>query len=179
MLKPALLIRTTRPRTWIIALLLIAAVHALSACNYSRMRDDEAVQAYNQPFPKMPKQTIPVDSGIWVEREAVPGDLVNSAPPTPETVALGAERYSFYCIQCHGPRLDGNGTVGQSFSPLPANLKAPPVQEQTDGDLFYKIRFGFSRHPALYATMTDQETWAVIRYMRTLVNALHEAKHPS
>jgi hypothetical protein len=75
--------------------------------------------------------------------------------------------------------LDGNGTVGQSFSPLPANLKASAVQEQTDGDLFYKIRFGYSRHPALYSTMTDQETWAVIRYVRTLVKALHEAGHPS
>jgi mono/diheme cytochrome c family protein len=159
-----------RLRPGVVVLLLIVVSHVLTGCNYSRMRDDEAVQAYNQPFPKMPKQTIPIDGGIWVERETVPGDMVNAAPSTPEMVALGAERYSFYCIQCHGPRLDGYGTVGQSFSPLPANLKSPPIQALTDGEIFYKIRFGYNRHPALYSTMTDQETWAVIRYMRELVN---------
>jgi mono/diheme cytochrome c family protein len=164
--------RHDKTRLWqgAVLLLLIAALPSLTGCNYSRMRDDEAVQAYNQPFPKMPKQTIPIDGGIWIEREAVPSDLVNVAPQTPETIALGAERYTFYCIQCHGPRLDGNGTVGQSFAPLPANLKTPAFQDQTDGEIFYKIRFGYNRHPALYSTMTDQETWAVIRYIRALVN---------
>jgi mono/diheme cytochrome c family protein len=155
-------------RLGVIALLVVVAAQALTGCNYSRMRDDEAVQAYNQPFPKMPKQTIPIEGGIWIEREADPSDLVNAAPQNAETVALGAERYGFYCIQCHGPRLDGNGTVGQSFSPLPANLKNRTVQDQTDGEIFYKIRFGYNRHPPLYSTVTDEETWAVIRYMRTL-----------
>jgi len=157
-----------RLKPGVFALLIVMAIQALTGCNYSRMRDDEAVQAYNQPFPKMPKQTIPIEGGIWIEREAVPSDLANAAPQTAETVALGAERYGFYCIQCHGPRLDGNGTVGQSFSPLPANLKDQTVQEQTDGEIFYKIRFGYNRHPALYSTVTDYEAWAVIRYMRAL-----------
>ncbi len=43
----------------------------------AEMRDDEAVQAYNQEFPQMPKKTIPVDGGIWIEREANPMELVN------------------------------------------------------------------------------------------------------
>jgi mono/diheme cytochrome c family protein len=159
-----------RLRPGAIVLLVLVAVQVLTGCNYARMRDDEAVQAYNQPFPKMPKQTIPIEGGIWIEREAVPSDLVDAAPPTPEMVALGAERYTFYCVQCHGPRLDGHGTVGQSFAPLPTNLKGQTVQDQTDGEIFYKIRFGYNRHPALYSTVTDHETWAVIRYMRALAN---------
>jgi len=156
------------PAAVFVLLLLTATV--LSGCNYARMRDDEAVQAYNQEFPQMPKKTIPVDGGIWVERGANPVDLVNAMAPSPETVALGAQRYTFYCVQCHGPRADGYGTVGQSFAPLPANLKSSEVQEQSDGELFYKIRFGFNRHPALYSTATNDETWAVVRYIRTLAN---------
>ena len=157
------LIRAAR----VIGALALASL-ALSGCYYSEMRDDEAVQAYNQEFPVMPKKTIPVDGGIWIEREANPLELVNPIEPNPKMIAWGYERYNFYCVQCHGPKLDGNGTVGQSFAPLPANLTTPEVEDQSDGEIFYKIRFGFNRHPALYATVTDDETWAVVRYIRSM-----------
>jgi mono/diheme cytochrome c family protein len=153
-------------RTTLLCLLAFAPL-ALFGCNYSEMRDDEAVQAYNQEFPQMPKKTIPVDGGIWVEREANPVDLADPLPSDSQTIARGAERYGFYCVQCHGPGLDGNGTVGQSFAPLPANLESSDVQDQSDGEIFYKIRFGFNRHPPLYSTMTDNETWAVVRFLRS------------
>jgi hypothetical protein len=147
--------------------LLTFSFAALSGCNYSEMRDDEAVQAYNQEFPQMPKKTIPVDGGIWVEREANPLELENPLPSNSRMTEWGWERYRFYCVQCHGPMLDGNGTVGQSFAPLPANLRSSQVQDQSDGEIFYKIRFGFNRHPPLYSTVTDAETWAIVRYVRS------------
>jgi len=148
--------------------LLAFAFFALFGCNYAEMRDDEAVQAYNEEFPQMPKKTIPVDGGIWVEREANPVELVNPTADDSKMVARGLERYRFYCVQCHGPMLDGNGTVGQSFAPLPSNLKSQQVQDQSDGEMFYKIRFGFNRHPPLYATATDDETWAIVRFVRSM-----------
>ncbi len=163
--KPGLLLRHTA-----VLILLILLSTVLSGCNYARMKDDEAVQAYNQEYPKMPKNSVPVDGGIWVERNAIPTSMVNPLEANPVIIAWGAERYMFYCIQCHGPKADGYGTVGQSFSPLPSNLQSSQVQAQSDGELFYKIRFGFNRHPALYSTLTDDETWAIVRYMRTLAN---------
>jgi hypothetical protein len=144
------------------------ASFALFGCNYSEMRDDEAVQAYNEEFPQMPKNTIPVDGGFGVEREANPIELVNPLANTSKMIAWGWERYHFYCVQCHGPMLDGNGTVGQSFAPLPANLRGPDVQDMSDGEIFYEIRFGFNRHPALYATLTKDETWAIVVYLRSM-----------
>ena len=155
-------------RYTLFAALLAFVSFALFGCYYAEMRDDEAVQAYNEEFPQMPKKTIPVNGGIWVEREANPMELVDPLPDNSKMVAWGWERYRFYCVQCHGPMLDGNGTVGQSFAPLPANLKTSEVQEQSDGEIFYKIRFGFNRHPPLYATLTDDETWAVMRYVRSM-----------
>jgi mono/diheme cytochrome c family protein len=151
----------------LLALLALASL-TLFGCYYAEMRDDEAVQAYNQEFPQMPKKTIPVDGGIWVERESNPMELINPLAGNSGMVARGSERYRFYCVQCHGPALDGNGTVGQSFAPLPANLKSSEVLDQSDGEIFYKIRFGFNRHPPLYSTLTDDETWAVVLYMRSI-----------
>jgi len=154
-------------RAVLIALLAFSSL-TLFGCYYAEMRDDEAVQAYNQEFPQMPKKTVPVDGGIWVEREANPMELVNPIPDTSKMVVWGGERYQLYCVHCHGPMLDGNGTVGQSFAPLPSNLKSPQVQDQSDGEMFYKMRFGFNRHPPLYATMTNDETWAIVRYVRSM-----------
>lgn len=159
-------------RAGLIVLLLLSALPVLFGCNYGRMRDDEAVQTYAEELPTMPKRTIPVAGGIWEERDAIPGDLVDPLRPTPEIIAWGAERYGFYCAQCHGWRADGNGTVGQSFAPLPTNLAGPRVQDQANGELFYRIRFGFNRHPPLYATVTDDETWAVILYLRAFAGRL-------
>lgn len=151
---------------------LLAAVAAAGAagCNYGKMRDDEASQSYNDTFPQMPQRTLPAEGGIFAEKQADLSKLENALPPSAETIALGSERYRFYCGQCHGPRADGNGTVGQSFAPLPADLRSEAVQEQSDGELFYKIRFGFMRHPPLFSTASEEETWAVIRYLRSLVD---------
>ena len=105
------------------AALLAFASLALFGCYYAEMRDDEAVQAYNEEFPQMPKKTIPVNGGVWVEREANPMELVNPLADNSKMIAWGWERYRFYCVQCHGPMLDGNGTVGQSFAPCPTTSK--------------------------------------------------------
>ncbi len=167
-MKPAQSNRFGALRAGVLVLMLALAAQLLTGCNYARMRDDEAVEGYNQEFPKMPKYSIPTGGGIWVERESDPNDLVDPLPASPPTIATGAERYGFYCIQCHGPKADGNGTVGQSFAPLPANLTQPLVQDQNDGEIFYKIRFGFNRHPPLYSTITEDETWAIIRFIRSI-----------
>ena len=162
--------RVKAVRAGLLTLLLVFSLQLIAGCNYARMNDDEAIQAYNAEFPTMPKRTIPVGGGIWIERESNPNELVNAVAQTSEMVALGAERFGFYCSQCHGGRADGNGTVGQSFAPLPTNLSQPRVQDQNDGEIFYKVRFGYNRHPALYSTATDTETWAIIRYIRTLAD---------
>jgi mono/diheme cytochrome c family protein len=141
---------------------------ALWGCDYARMNDDEAYQSYQEPLPDMPEKVIPTTGGSWVLRRMNPDDIKNPISPGPETAALGAQRYGFYCIHCHGPKGSGNGTVGQSFAPGPADLTSSQVQNQSDGQLFYKISFGYKRHPALANTASDEERWAVIGYLRAL-----------
>jgi len=60
------------------------------------------------------------------------------------------------------------GTVGQSFSPLPTDLRSPYVQSQRDGEIYAKIRLGYRRHPPLYSTISENDTWAVVKYLRSL-----------
>jgi mono/diheme cytochrome c family protein len=160
--------RSRRRAARIVAIALAIPMLLLWGCDYGHMMDDEAIQTYERTLPQMPKKTIPVDGGVQVLREANPLDLQNPLPQTVQVVERGRERYGFYCIQCHGTNADGFGTVGQSFAPLPANLADKIVQSQTDGEIFYKISLGYNRHPPLYYTVTPDDRWAIVRYIRSL-----------
>ena len=156
-----------RALLWGISLLLL--LHLLWACDYGKMKEDEAIHTYRAFEPEMPAKTIPTGGGIQMLRAANPEELLNPVAFTGESVKQGQEAYGYYCIQCHGPSADGRGTVGQSFAPLPANLKDANVQNQSDGSLFYRISLGFNRHPPLWYTVAEEKRWAIINYIRSLV----------
>lgn len=140
----------------------------LLGCDYGRMKDDEALQTFEAPQPEMHKRVIPITGGIEVLRQSIPDEIKNPLAMSSESVDQGKERYGFYCVQCHGPKADGFGTVGQSFSPLPTDLTGSYVQDQSDGMLFYKISLGFNRHPPLAPTIAVENRWAIINYIRSL-----------
>ena len=137
-------------------------------CNYERMYDQEAIRTYATSIPEAPQGTVPVGGGIEILKRRDPASLKNPLPDNPDSVERGKEAYAYFCIQCHGPRADGKGTVGQSFAPLPTSLKDAAVQGQGDGELFFKISLGFRRHPPLASTVSPEDRWAAIRYIRSL-----------
>lgn len=145
------------------------AANLLCGCDYARMKDDDALDTYQSTFPDPPKGTIPMNGGLEVIRNADPKELQNPLGADPKAVDRGKLAYGYYCVHCHGPELDGYGTVGQSFTPVPTNLRDPRVQGQSDGDLYQKIRLGFRRHPPLAETTNAPDTWAIIRYLRAPV----------
>ena len=157
---------TARAILWGMSMFLL--LHLLWACDYGKMKEDEAIHTYRAFEPEMPAKTIPTGGGIQVLREANPEELRNPLAFTGESVKQGQEAYGYYCIQCHGPSADGRGAVGQSFAPLPANLKDANVQDQSDGSLFYRISLGFNRHPPLWYTVAEENRWAIINYIRSL-----------
>jgi hypothetical protein len=150
------------------AIFLAVIIFLLTGCDYGRFKDQEALRAYKVEMPQMSEGAIPVRDSIQVLRMTKPDDLHNPLPVTRGSVDMGRERYGYFCIMCHGAKADGDGTVGQSFSPLPTNLASPYVQKQSDGELFYKIYFGFRRHPALIYTVADNDRWLIINYIRSL-----------
>jgi mono/diheme cytochrome c family protein len=140
----------------------------LCSCDYARMKDDEAINTYQTTMPDMPRKSVPVGGGLEVVKETSPQDLKNPLPNNQESIDWGREKYGFYCVQCHGPKGNGNGTVGQSFAPLPTHLTRSYVQKQSDGKLFFKVSLGFRRHPPLATTVAENDRWAIIHYLRSL-----------
>lgn len=140
----------------------------VGGCDYARMTNDEAHQTYEGPTPPMPAGTVPVTGGVEAVRRADPRGLRSPFLSSPALGERGRLAYANYCVFCHGPAADGNGTVGQSFAPLPTDLAGARVRGQSDGELFAKVSLGFRRHPPLGDTVSEADRWAVIAYLRAL-----------
>jgi mono/diheme cytochrome c family protein len=157
---------------------LLFSLSILYSNYYGRMRDDDALNTFQISLPVMPRGTIPLGGGIESLRKSAPDKLINPLPLTRAAIDQGRKGYGYYCVQCHGARLDGKATVGQSFYPLPADLLDPRVQAQKDGELFFKISLGYKRQPPLYATVAREDLWAVINYLRAMAQLKGEGRTP-
>ncbi len=158
-------------------IILLLLFQLLSGCDYARMKDQESVRTYEAEPPEMPTQSIPVSGGVAQLRNADPEKMKNPLPNTKEVIARGEGSYEYFCVMCHGPEGDGRGTVGQSFAPLPTDLRGAYVRGQSDGLLFYRISLGFKRHPPLYETVSSDDRWAVVHYLRSLKEEKGQRSH--
>ncbi|HEY4800894.1 MAG TPA: cytochrome c, partial [Bacteroidia bacterium] len=87
------------------------------------------------------------------------------------SIQAGKNTYRNLCIACHGESGKGNGSLAINFTPRPADHTSKKVQQQKDGELFYKIITGRNAMPNFRATFSDNDIWNVINFIRTLAPA--------
>ncbi len=136
-----------------------------------RMRETPAIRPYEEPLLIMEPGVIPFEGGEAVYRAAHGKKLKSPIMRgDPNSIKLGRTLYSTYCAQCHGKYHDGNGTVGQSFHPLPADLRSVKVQTLPEGMLFKEISYGVpnGRQPPLATTIEVMDRWRIIAYLKSL-----------
>jgi mono/diheme cytochrome c family protein len=165
----------------IVLLLAVIAIVALAAYEVlvfydnnfmvGRMRQTPAVKPYEKPLPKMDTGLVPFGGGELDSAVVAADDLQSPLQNhDPQTLTRGKKVYFTYCVQCHGKNYDGYGTVGQSFTPPPINLRSPQVQVKSEGALFHEISYGSpgSRQPALATTIEVTDRWRVVAYVKSL-----------
>ena len=136
-----------------------------------RMWETPAVRPHEQEIPVMEAGIIPVQGGETLYRN-IRGEDLNSPlmSDDPEVVESGKSLYFTYCVQCHGKYFDGNGTVGQSFHPLPTDLRTEKVRTSPEGALFKSISYGVpgGRQPPLATTVDVDDRWRIIAFIKSL-----------
>lgn len=138
---------------------------------YGRMWETPAIRPHEEKIPQMEKGVIPFHRGEAIYRQMQGEKIVSPITSIDAPViAAGNTLYGIYCIQCHGKDHDGNGTVGQSFAPLPGDLRSPKVQALAAGALFKEISYGIpgGRQPALATTIAIDDRWKIIAYIKSL-----------
>jgi mono/diheme cytochrome c family protein len=136
-----------------------------------RMWETPAVRPHEQKLLIMEPGVIPFNGGEAEYRNTKAEELISPLKnDDPKVVESGKSLYFTYCAQCHGKYHDGNGTVGQSFSPLPSDLQSDKVQSLPQGVLFKEISYGVpnGRQPPLATTIEIMDRWQIIAYIKSL-----------
>lgn len=139
---------------------------------FGRMWETPGIRAHEEPVNTyMATDRVPWEGGEAEYRNVRGESLVSPvSADDPEVVKQGRALYGTYCMQCHGKYQDGHGTVGQSFAPLPGDLRSERVQSMPDGVIFQEISYGIpgGRQPALAATIAVKDRWRIIAFVKSL-----------
>jgi len=90
-----------------------------------------------------------------------------------KSIAQGKELYAMNCVPCHGATGAGDGSAAAILErngvPVrPGNLTDSKLRQETDGGLFWKITEGNTPMPSWAETLSEEQRWALINYVRTL-----------
>lgn len=99
-----------------------------------------------------------------------------------QTLNLGYTTYVEYCVQCHGPKGDGNGFAAKGLVPAPRNLTLGVYKfgEVVAGGLLYDEDFAKIIRKGLHGTamlawdISDERLDAVTQYLKTFAPQVWE-----
>jgi cytochrome c5 len=102
-------------------------------------------------------------SPAWV----VPQEAMENVCPfqfTPETIKSGEIVFQKNCKSCHG---DPGKQNFAKLVPPPEDPASAKFQQQTDGEIFFKVTMGKTPMPQFGNILSEEERWQVISYVRS------------
>jgi len=91
----------------------------------------------------------------------------NPVPSDKKTIDHGENVAKINCASCHGAKGKGDGAAAAALNPKPADWTSARVQDESDGEIFWKITTGRGPMPS-WRHLPESDRWAIVRYMRTL-----------
>ncbi len=99
-------------------------------------------------------------------------NLANPIPDTAETLSEARAHWADHCASCHAADGSGDTPLGRHTWPPAPDMRQPPTQRQTDGELFFTIQNGvrFTAMPAWAtgAAHDAHDSWKLVRLIRHL-----------
>ena len=95
---------------------------------------------------------VAAQTGPWV----APASEKAKKSPLPadkKIVEQGAKVAKVNCVSCHGPLGKGNGPAAVALNPKPADWTSKRVQDEPDGEIFWKITTGRGAMPSTPAAI--------------------------
>lgn len=84
------------------------------------------------------------------------------------SLVKGKAVYVKECASCHGDKGKGDGPAVKDLEKKPGDMTSTKTQEQSDGALFWKITEGNKPMASYDKTLSEEDRWHVINYLRTL-----------
>jgi predicted CXXCH cytochrome family protein len=97
----------------------------------------------------------------------------NPFTPTEEGLQEARELFTNHCAGCHGKDANAQSEIGQDLYPKAPDLRAPPTQNLSDGEIHYIVRNGvrLTGMPALGNPHVGQENnnaWKLVLFIRSI-----------
>jgi mono/diheme cytochrome c family protein len=112
---------------------------------------------------------------------AIPRDARARTNPVPADAAAleeGSSHFADHCATCHGNDGSGDTTMGRGLYPRAPDMRQPPTQQLTDGELLYIIENGvkLTGMPAWGDGSPESETasWKLVHFIRHLPKLTRE-----
>jgi mono/diheme cytochrome c family protein len=161
---------------------------------FAFLRESPSFDPYEAPRPA-PIGSVPFSSPAGESQPLIPLTPTGLAefaagphgqdplPPGDTAVLrLGQVMFDRYCVVCHGPQGQADGTIlgeGKYPAPLTRNLTAPAAVGLADGMIYGIIRNGRGLMPAYGPRTNVTERWAIVRYVRSLQQSAGGAPPPA
>lgn len=94
-------------------------------------------------------------------------NMKNPVKADDASVKTGAMLYKKNCASCHGKVGLGDGVKARTLETFPGDFSGEKYQSQTDGEHFYKTKFGRGEMPKYDKKIPDEDIWHMVNYMRT------------
>ncbi len=97
----------------------------------------------------------------------------NPLSPAPELLAEARDNFANRCANCHGNNGTGPSNIGQNLYPKAPDLRMPPTQNLTDGEIHYIVKNGvrLTGMPAWgnpHIAQDDTDAWKLVLFVRSL-----------
>ena len=93
----------------------------------------------------------------------------NPVPRSAESIARGRQLFAKACAVCHGTEGRGDGVASAALPQRPKDLSRiapPPIFP--DGVVAYRILNGVKMMPAFKSTLSENEIWDLLNFIRSL-----------
>jgi len=115
--------------------------------------------------------TLLGSAGVWAqgawEAPAPEKTKKNPVAGGAKAVEAGKKVAQVNCVLCHGESGKGNGPGAAALNPKPADWTSNKVQQESDGELFWKISNGRGPMPS-WKHLPETDRWSVVHYIRSL-----------
>ncbi len=159
----------------IIGLVIVSGVAISLLLTGPHMDNAGYLRTYETRAMLPPIHSVPIEKPAGFPSISEKNPLEN----TPANFNRGKIYYDYYCVFCHGINLDGNGPVGKSYIPKPADLKVDSILNKSDGQYLKNMITGTGHSPVLERVIPDKYWWYLVLYVKNFRDSsdISDKKH--
>jgi mono/diheme cytochrome c family protein len=94
--------------------------------------------------------------------------MVNPVKSDAGSIKAGQDLYNKNCAACHGRTGLGDGPKSKALKTPVASFLSAEYLNQTDGEQFYKTKFGRGEMVKYEGKIDDNGIWQIVNYIRSL-----------